>query len=174
MPISAQQWRVSVGLFNCSRMRWLLKGGGAKKKARASSPSKTNTRVVKGRVPLLLLYLMAVACVTPPLLLLIRSGDVELNPGPVEAGKQLAVPEEGGRGMCQGAWQPFRYNGVFEFLGLTFSFPRLTAMQTCTRTSSHGSGVSCRVVYCICSNFLSKQCSDLQCHLEVKVQQNLA
>ena len=97
MPISAQQWRVSVGLFNCSRMRWLLKGGGAKKKARAPSPSKTNTRVVKGRVPLLLLYLMAVACVTPPLLLLIRSGDVELNPGPVEAGKQLAVPVEGRR-----------------------------------------------------------------------------
>ena len=96
MPISAQQWRVSVGLFNCSRMRWLLKGGGAKK-ARAPSPSKTNTRVVKGRVPLLLLYLMAVACVTPPLLLLIRSGDVELNPGPVEAGKQLAVPVEGRR-----------------------------------------------------------------------------
>ena len=51
--------------------------------------------------------------------------------------------------MCQGAWQPFRYNCAFEFLGLTFSFPR-------------------RVVYCICSNFLSKQCSDLQCHLEVK------
>ena len=94
MPISAQQWRVSVGLFNCSRMRWLLKGGGAKK-ARAPSPSKTNSRVVKSRVPLLLLYLMAVACVTPPLLLLIRSGDVELNPGPVEAGKQLAVPVEG-------------------------------------------------------------------------------
>ena len=68
----------------------------------------------------------------------------------------------------------FRYNSVFEFLGLPFSFPRLTAMQTCAPTSSHGSGVSCRVVYCICSNFLSKQCSDLQCHLEVKVQQNLA
>ena len=50
--------------------------------------------------------------------------------------------------MCQGAWQPFRYNCAFEFLGLPFSFPR-------------------RVVYCICSNF-SKQCSDLQCHLEVK------
>ena len=72
----------------------------------------------------------------------------------------------------------FHYNSVFEFLGLTFPFPRLTAMQTCTPTStctsSHGFGVSCRVVYCICSNFLSKQCSDLQCHLEVKVQQNLA
>ena len=40
-------------------------------------------------------------------------------------------------------------NCAFEFLGLPFSFPR-------------------RVVYCICSNFLSKQCSDLQCHLEVK------
>ena len=76
--------------------------------------------------------------------------------------------------MCQGAWQPFRYNCAFEFLGLTFPFPRLTDMQTCTRTSSCGSGVSCRVVYCICSNFLSKQCSDLQCHLEVKVQENLA
>ena len=33
MPISAQQWRVSIGLFNCSRMRWLLKRGGVKKKA---------------------------------------------------------------------------------------------------------------------------------------------
>ena len=169
MPISAQQWRVSVGLFNCSRMRWLLKGGGAKKKARAPSPSKTNSRVVKGRVPLLLLYLMAVACVTPPLLLLIRSGDVELNPGPVEAGKQLAVPVEGGReGDVPRGVTAFRCNNVFEFLGLTFSFPRLTDMQTCTPTSSHGSGVSCRVVYWICSNYLSKQCSDLQRHLEVK------
>ena len=100
MPISAQQWRVSVGLFNCSRLRWLLKGGGAKKKARAPSPSKSNARVVKGRVPLLLLYLMAVACVTPPLLLITRSGDVELNPGPVEAGKQWAVPGVGGGGVC--------------------------------------------------------------------------
>ena len=68
-----------------------------KKKARAPSPSKTNTRVVKSRVPLLLLYLMAVACVTPPLFLLIQSGDVELNPGPVEAGKQLVVPVVGRR-----------------------------------------------------------------------------
>ena len=67
------------------------------KKARAPSTSKTNARVVKGRVPLLLLYLMAVACVTPPLLLLIQNGDVELNPGPVEAGKQLAVPVVGRR-----------------------------------------------------------------------------
>ena len=100
MPISAQQWRVSVGLFNCSRMRWLLKGGGAKKKARPPSPSKSNASVVKGRVPLLLLYLMAVACVTPPLLLIIQSGDVELNPGPVEAGKQWAVPGVGGGGGC--------------------------------------------------------------------------
>ena len=133
MPISAQQWRVSVGLFNCSRMRWLLKGGGAKKKARAPSPSKTNSRVVKGRVPLLLLYLMAVACVTPPLLLLIRSGDVELNPGPVEAGKQLAVPVEGGReGDVPRGVAAFCYNRVFEYLGLTFCFSRLTGMQTCT------------------------------------------
>ena len=173
MPISAQQWRVSVGLFNCSRMRWLLKGGGAKKKARAPSPSKTNARVVKGRVPLLLLYLMAVACVTPPLLLLIRSGDVELNPGPVEAGKQLAVlvegRREGGRRDVPRGVKAFCYNCAFEFLCLTFSFPRLTVMQTWyTCHSSHGSGVSCRVVYRICSTFLSKQCSDLQCHLEVK------
>ena len=68
--------------------------------ARPPSPSKSNARVVKGRVPLLLLYLMAVACVTPPLLLIIRSGDVELNPGPVEAGKQWAVPGVGGGGGC--------------------------------------------------------------------------
>ena len=54
--------------------------------------------------------------------------------------------------MYQRAWQPFRYNCAFEFLGLTFSFPRLTGKQTCTCTSSRGSGVSCRVVYCICSN----------------------
>ena len=101
MPISAQQWRVSVGLFNCSRMRWLLKGGGAKKKAPAPSPSTTNARrVVKSGVPLLLLYLAAVACVMPPLLLLIQSGDVELNPGPVESGTQRAVLVEGGSGEC--------------------------------------------------------------------------
>ena len=57
---------------------------------------------------------MAVACVTPPPILLIQSGDVELNPGPVEADKQVAVPVEGrreggreGGGMCQGVWQPF-------------------------------------------------------------------
>ena len=86
MPISAQQWRVSVGLFNCSRMRWLLKGGGAKKTP-APSPSMTSAHAVKRGVRLLL-YLMAIACVMPPRLLLIQSGDVELNPGPVEGGKQ--------------------------------------------------------------------------------------
>ena len=86
MPISAQQWRVSVGLFNCSRMRWLLKGGGAKK-IPAPSPSMTSAHAVKRGVRPLL-YLMAIACVMPPRLLLIQSGDVELNPGPVEGSKQ--------------------------------------------------------------------------------------
>ena len=86
------------------------------------STSKTNTCVVKGRVALLLLYLMAVACVTPPLLL-IRSGDVELNPGPVEAGKQLAVPVEGkSEGDVPRGMAAFCYNRVFEYLGLTFCF----------------------------------------------------
>ena len=124
MPISAQQWRVSVGLFNCSRMRWLLKGGGAKKKAPAPSPSTTNARrVVKSGVPLLLLYLAAIACVMPPLLLLIQSGDVELNPGPVESGTHAAGSAGGGRewGVCQGVWQCVSATSCF--------------------SSSHGSGM---------------------------------
>ena len=85
MPISAQPWCVSVGLFNCSRMRWLLKGGGAKMTA-ASSSSRSNTHAVKtGLLPLL--YLLMLACAMLPRLLLIQSGDVELNPGPVETGE---------------------------------------------------------------------------------------
>ena len=86
MPISAQQWRVSVGLFNCSRMRWLMKGGGGAKMTAPPSSSRSNTHAVKrGLLPLL--YLLMLACAMPPRLLLIQSGDVELNPGPVETGE---------------------------------------------------------------------------------------
>ena len=74
---------------------------------------------------------------------------MELNPGPVEAGKQLTVYQwkEGGRGDVPRGMEAFHCNNVFEFLCLAFSFPRLTGKQTCAPTSSHGSGVSCRVVY---------------------------
>ena len=62
MPISAQQWCVSVGLFNCSRMRWLLKGGGAKMTA-APLSSRPNAHAVKrGVLPLLYLLMLPVQC----------------------------------------------------------------------------------------------------------------
>lgn len=52
----------------------------------APSSSRSNTHAVKrGLLPLL--YLLMLACAMPPRLLLIQSGDVELNPGPVETGE---------------------------------------------------------------------------------------
>ena len=50
------------------------------------SSSRSNTHAVKRGV-LPLLYLLLLACAMPPRLLLIQSGDVELNPGPVETGE---------------------------------------------------------------------------------------
>ena len=52
----------------------------------APSSSRSNTHAVK-RGLFLLLYLLMLACAMPPRLLLIQSGDVELNPGPVETGE---------------------------------------------------------------------------------------
>ena len=52
----------------------------------ALSSSRSNTHAVKRGV-LPLLNLLMLACAMPPPLLLIQSGDVELNPGPVETGE---------------------------------------------------------------------------------------